>query len=62
MTGKGPVLTTAKAAEYVGLKPQTLRKLKHQHKGPTAYKNGRLTVYYPDDLDAWLQSRLEPAA
>jgi hypothetical protein len=48
----GPVLTTAQAAEYVGLKPQTMRKLKCIGTGPKAYKQGRLTVYYPGDLHA----------
>jgi len=55
---RGPVLTTKQAAEYVGLKPQTLRKLKCLDEGPRAFKQGRLNVYYPADLDAWLQSRL----
>jgi hypothetical protein len=54
----GPVLTTAQAAEYVGLKPQTMRKLKCIGTGPKAYKQGRLTVYYPGDLDEWLSVRL----
>lgn len=57
----GPVLTTARAAEYVGLKPQTMRRLKHEGNGPKAYKHGRLTVYYPADLDAWLEKRLTTA-
>lgn len=57
----GPVLPTIRAAEYVGLQPQTLRKLKSQGRGPKAYKHGRLTVYYPADLDEWLQSRLTAA-
>lgn len=55
---RGPVLTTLKAAEYVGLKPQTLRKMKVTGEGPKSYKQGRLNVYYPADLDAWLKSRL----
>lgn len=61
MPRSGPVLTTTRAAEYVGLKPQTLRKLKHLGEGPVAYKHGRLTVYYPADLDTWLAGRLKPA-
>ncbi len=54
----GGVLTTARAAEYCGLKRQTLYNLKHAGLGPKAYKQGRLTVYYPADLDQWLASRL----
>lgn len=59
---RGPVLTTKQAAEYVGLQPQTLRRFKCQGIGPTPYKQGRLNVYYPADLDAWLASRLKKAA
>lgn len=55
---RGPVLTTKQAAEYVGLKPQTLRRLKSEGAGPMVFKQGRLNVYYPADLDIWLQSRL----
>jgi len=54
----GPVLTTKQAAEYVGLKPQTLRRFKSEGVGPAAFKQGRLNVYYPADLDAWLEARL----
>lgn len=55
---RGPVLTTKQAAEYVGLKPQTLRKLKCYGEGPVSFKQGRLNVDYPADLDAWLAVRL----
>ena len=61
MDRRGPVLTTKQAAEYVGLRPQTLRRLKCEGSGPTSFKQGRLNVYYPADLDAWLQARLVAA-
>ncbi len=61
MDRKGPVLNTKQAAEYVGYKPQTLRRLKCEGNGPKAFKQGRLNVYYPADLDAWLKSRLVAA-
>lgn len=54
----GPVLTTKQAAEYVGLKPQTLRVMKCEGTGPKTFQQGRLNVYYPADLDAWLSARL----
>ena len=57
----GPVLTTKQAAEYVGLKPQTLRRFKCEGIGPDSFKQGRLNVYYPADLDLWLQKRLVAA-
>ncbi|MFT4124427.1 MAG: hypothetical protein QM635_11420 [Microbacteriaceae bacterium] len=49
------------AAAYVGLAPKTLRNLKALGEGPRAYKHGRLTVYYPADLDVWLSTRLTVA-
>lgn len=61
MERRGPVLTTKQAAEYVGVKPQTLRVMKWDGTGPKSFKQGRLNVYYPADLDAWLQSRLVEA-
>lgn len=54
----GPVLTTRQAAEYIGLKPQTLRVMKSEGAGPVVFKQSRLNVYYPADLDAWLAHRL----
>lgn len=62
MDRHGPVLTTKQAAEYVGLKPQTLHKFKCLGGGPTSFKHGRLNVYYPADLDAWLAARLTGGA
>jgi predicted DNA-binding transcriptional regulator AlpA len=59
---KGPVLTVQEAAPYCGLKRQTLYNLKSLGQGPKAYKQGRLTVYYPADLDAWLLTRVTEAA
>jgi len=58
---RGPVLTTKQAATYVGLKPQTLRRFKCEGTGPVTFKQGRLNVYYPADLDAWLRERLVEA-
>ncbi|GAA2947618.1 hypothetical protein GCM10010458_36490 [Microbacterium luteolum] len=55
---RSPVFTTKQAAEYVGLKPQTLRFMKWEGTGPVVFKQGRLNVYYPADLDAWLAARL----
>ncbi|WP_285637177.1 hypothetical protein [Microbacterium arabinogalactanolyticum] len=55
---RGPALTTKHAAEYVGLKPQTLRVMKGECTGPTTFEQGHLNVYYPADLDEWLNERL----
>ena len=58
----GGVLRSADAANYCGLRPGTLRNLLSVGLGPKGYKQGRLNVFYPSDLDAWLQSRLVPMA
>ncbi len=58
----GPVLTVKAAAEYCGVAARTLYNLKYEGTGPTAYKHGRLTVYFTNDLDAWLTSRLAVSA
>lgn len=61
MDRHGPVLNTKQAAEYLATTPGMMRKLKCLGEGPRVYKQGRLNVYYPADLDAWLQSRLVSA-
>lgn len=58
---RGPVLDTRRAAEYCGLAAGTMYNLRSSEEGPTAYKHGRKTVYYPADLDRWLASRIVPA-
>jgi hypothetical protein len=54
----GGVLRSADAANYCGIRPGTLRNLLSAGLGPKGYKQGRLNVFYPQDLDAWLESRL----
>lgn len=54
----GPVLTTKRAAEYCGIAVQTLYNHLSQGTGPKQLKQGRLNVFYPSDLDRWLESRI----
>ncbi|MCW3494554.1 helix-turn-helix transcriptional regulator [Microbacterium sp. SSM24] len=58
----GPVLTSKAAAEYCGLKVQTLYNLISQGQGPKHYKHGKLSAFYAADLDEWNQARLVLAA
>lgn len=62
MTGSsdrgGPVLTTRGAATYSGLAYQTFRNLLAADQGPRKFKQGRLNVFYPVDLDAWMRERI----
>jgi excisionase family DNA binding protein len=47
-------LRTAEAAEYVGIASSTLEKLRVTGGGATYIRIGRVVLYDPDDLDAWL--------
>ncbi|TDL43866.1 helix-turn-helix domain-containing protein [Microbacterium oleivorans] len=60
---KGPVLTTKRAAEYCGMATQTLYNsistgTEAGVDFPVFFKQGRLNVFYPVDLDAWIAGRL----
>lgn len=59
---KGPVLTTRSAATYTGLAYQTFRNLLAEKRGPKKFKQGRLNVFYPADLDAWIKTRVTDPA
>jgi len=52
-----PFLTTKEAAFYLGLKPQTMVKMRMQERGPKHRKHGRHIFYHIDDLDAWSKGR-----
>lgn len=56
----GGVLDTAHAAVYCGLATGTMYNLKSKGEGPVAHKHGRKTVYFPADLDRWLEDRIVP--
>lgn len=58
----GPVLRSQDAARYCGLSYGHWRVLLSQGEGPRHYKHGRLNVFYPSDLDAWLSERLVPVS
>lgn len=54
----GPVLRTEQAAAYCGIAAQTLYNLVSAGEGPRKYKQGRLNVFYAEDLDEWLTTRI----
>jgi excisionase family DNA binding protein len=51
-----PKLRTGQAAVYTGLAKSTLEKLRVHGGGCPYMRVGRVVVYDPDDLDAWLAS------
>ena len=50
---KSPFLDTEAAAEYVGLSPRTLEKMRTTGRGPRYRKHGRYVRYHIDELNAW---------
>jgi hypothetical protein len=51
-----PKLRTEAASTYTGLSESTLEKLRVYGGGPLYARVGRIVVYDPDDLDAWLEA------
>ena len=51
-----PKLRTPAAAEYTGFAESTLEKLRVSGGGCPYIRVGRVVVYDPDDLDAWLEA------
>ena len=52
------ILRTREAAEYIGLSPSTLEKIRLQKKGPRFIRlGGRAVGYDIRDLDAWLDGQ-----
>jgi excisionase family DNA binding protein len=49
-----PKLRTPEAAAYTGLAKSTLEKLRVTGDGAPYIRIGRVVLYDPDDLDAWL--------
>ena len=49
-------LRTTGASAYTGLAESTLEKLRVHGGGPLYIRVGRVVVYDPDDLDAWLEA------
>ena len=54
---KRPKLSTKEAADYYGLKTNTLEVWRCKHRGPKYSKLGSRVVYDPDDLDEYFAAR-----
>lgn len=50
-------LNTKEAADFLGLKPNTLEKMRVYGGGPEYRKHGRYVRYHIDDLNAWSDLR-----
>ena len=49
-------LNTKQAADYLGLKPNTLAKMRVYGNGPKYRKHGFRVLYSIDDLNAWSEA------
>lgn len=52
-----PYLTAKQAAFHLGIAANTLKRLRHQGRGPLCRMHGGNWRYHIDDLDAWSASR-----
>lgn len=59
---KAFVLDSPRAAEYLSVTEQYLRRLRHEGKGPRYAKLGRRAVYRVEDLEAYVNDRLVSTA
>ena len=49
-------INTEEAAEYLGVKPSTIREWIKKNNGIPAHKIGRLWKFKKDELDEWVKS------
>lgn len=50
-------LNLPKAAEYLGISPNTLYVWRHRRQGPPSFRMGRRVMYRIATLDAWVQAQ-----
>ncbi|MCX4456947.1 helix-turn-helix domain-containing protein [Streptomyces sp. NBC_01340] len=50
-------LNLPKAAEYLGISPNTLYVWRHRRQGPPSFRMGRRVMYRITALDAWVRTQ-----
>ncbi|MEW2400064.1 helix-turn-helix domain-containing protein [Streptomyces sp. NPDC046862] len=50
-------LNLPKAAEYLGISPNTLYVWRHRRQGPPSFRMGRRVMYRITALDAWVRAQ-----
>ncbi|MEU0626664.1 helix-turn-helix domain-containing protein [Streptomyces sp. NPDC005989] len=50
-------LNLPRAAEYLGISPNTLYVWRHRRQGPPSFRMGRRVMYRITALDAWVQAQ-----
>jgi len=57
------LMSTAEVAEYIGVHENTVRWYRHQGIGPRSIKLSQRRIRYrPEDVESWLDSKLEGVA
>lgn len=61
------LLSTAKAAQFIGVPEATLRTWRHtgragQHPSPRSFRAGKRVLYIREDLEAWVRACAEAEA
>ncbi|MEE3066619.1 MAG: helix-turn-helix domain-containing protein [Actinomycetota bacterium] len=56
------IVSTATAAEILGVAPGTLRYWRYMDIGPRSFRVGRHVKYQREDIDAWVTSQLATTA
>ena len=57
MQDGGRYMDTKAAADYLGLSPSTLNRMRVTGDGPRYSKLGRRVIYDVRDLDSWIEAR-----
>jgi excisionase family DNA binding protein len=52
------LISTAQAAEFLGVSDGTLRYWRYMDQGPRSFRVGRHVKYRREDIDSWLESQL----
>jgi excisionase family DNA binding protein len=55
-------LTPADLADLLGVPLETVYQWRRKHTGPSGFRVGRHLRYDPEDVRAWVESRMEGAA
>ncbi len=56
------LLDIDQVADRLGMTPAAMHSMRYRGDGPRAVKIGRKLRFRADDIDAWIDSRREPAA
>jgi predicted DNA-binding transcriptional regulator AlpA len=56
------IVSTATAAQILGVAPGTLRYWRYMDQGPRSFRVGRHVKYRREDIEAWISSQIAATA